>query len=343
MTDRGLLAFDRGDVDDGTSSSHPSRGLRCHGDDAGHVHPQHLADVGLGKIPQSTNRLDGGVVDQHIDPAKFSPNVLADRCCIALDIAGDRERVAAEPGGHRENRPGTCFVARVMQHDLCPGLVQAMRDSCADVAAGAGHQRNLTREIEQLADRDTFCGSHAGNTTVGRVDADVAALIDVYRLRMLPVEATLYASTWVSSEVTTDGSPAGTAIVGLYLADPPSRSLFHRLTHDEVWHFYCGDPLRLVLLFDDGSDAEVVLGPDWAAGQLHQFVVPAGTWQAGEVVPGGRFSLFGCTMAPGFTGDSFTGGSNAALVAAFPTRRDDIERLSVPEAHAVRMPDGFTQ
>src|SRR5581483_3535748 len=109
--------------------------------------------------------------------------------------------------------------------------------------------------------------------------------------------------------------------------DPPSRSLFHRLAHDEVWHFYAGDPLRLVLLHPDGSDEEVVLGGDPAA-HRRQFVVPAGSWQAGEVVPGGRWALFGCTMAPGFTPGCFEGGRGADLLASHPARADDIERLA---------------
>ena len=51
-----------------------------------------------------------------------------------------------------------------------------------------------------------------------------------------------YASIWAARS-----GPAGTAGVGLFCEDPPSRSLFHRLEFDELWHFYAGDPLRLVL------------------------------------------------------------------------------------------------
>ncbi len=129
------------------------------------------------------------------------------------------------------------------------------------------------------------------------MDDDVAGLIELYGLRPLPVEQTLYASTWVSELSFADGVPAGTAIVGLYTSDPPSRSLFHRLTYDEVWHFYIGDPIRLVLLLEDGTDTEVILGSNVNAGQRCQAVVPANTWQAGELLEGGRYALFGCTMA----------------------------------------------
>ena len=132
----------------------------------------------------------------------------------------------------------------------------------------------------------------------------------------LPVEGTLFAETYRSD--------AGTAGVGLFCEDPSSRSLFHRLTFDEVWHFYEGDPLRLVLLHPDGSDEEVILGHD-----VVQHVVPAGVWQAGEVVPGGAWAFYGCTVAPPFTFDCFEAGEVAELLLAYPQRAADIERLAV--------------
>ena len=82
-------------------------------------------------------------------------------------------------------------------------------------------------------------------------------LIERFGLAPLPVEGTLFAQTYVSEAKTPAGGPAGTAGVGLFCEDPPSRSLFHRLEFDELWHFYAGDPLRLVLLHPDGSDEEV--------------------------------------------------------------------------------------
>jgi len=142
----------------------------------------------------------------------------------------------------------------------------------------------------------------------------------------LPVEGTLFAETYRSDATAPSGGPAGTAGVGLFCDDPPSRSLFHRLAFDEVWHFYAGDPLRLVLLHPDGTDADVILGD----GDTAQHVIPAGVWQAGELVPGGTWALYGCTMAPGFTPSCFEGGSVERLLGTHPARAADIERLGVP-------------
>jgi predicted cupin superfamily sugar epimerase len=74
------------------------------------------------------------------------------------------------------------------------------------------------------------------------------------------------------------------------------------------------------------------LGRDLGAGQRVQFRVPAGTWQAGELLPGGRYALFGCTMAPGFTPECFRASPAGPLVAGWPDRAADIERLAIDEA-----------
>ena len=169
-----------------------------------------------------------------------------------------------------------------------------------------------------------------------------AALIEHFGMEPLPVEGTFFASTYRSTIATPAGGPVGTAIVGLYCDDPPSRSLFHRLEVDEVWHFYGGDPIRLVLLHPGGGSDEVILGGDVLAGQRVQHVVSAGTWQAGELVPGGAWALFGCTAAPGFTGACFEGGNVAALLAAgYADREDDIHRLGISDGHDTSMPAGF--
>ncbi|MGZ4761355.1 MAG: cupin domain-containing protein, partial [Ilumatobacteraceae bacterium] len=68
---------------------------------------------------------------------------------------------------------------------------------------------------------------------------------------------------------------------------------------------------------------------------------PAGVWQAGELVDGGRWALFGCTMAPGFTGTCFEGGRISDLLAGYPDRDADIRRLGVPDDHDTTMPAGF--
>ena len=48
----------------------------------------------------------------------------------------------------------------------------------------------------------------------------------------------------------------------------------------------------------------MLLGPDFAAGQAPQAVVPVGCWQAAE--PLGEWVLVGCTVSPAFDFAGFT-------------------------------------
>jgi len=169
--------------------------------------------------------------------------------------------------------------------------------------------------------------------------SSVQAIIDHYQLQPLPVEGTLFVSTYRSAQEYENGKPVGTAMIGMYCDEPRSVSLFHKLKYDEVWHFYGGDPLRLILLYPDGSSRDVIMGSDPLQGQLVQFVIPAGVWQAGYMMEGGKYSLFGCTVAPGFTDDIFEGGKREDLLAMYPDRVNAIDQLSVNGE--TNMPEGF--
>lgn len=160
---------------------------------------------------------------------------------------------------------------------------------------------------------------------------EVQTLIGHFGLRPLPVEGTLFAPTYRGA------AGESSAMLGLYCNEPLSLSLFHRLAVDEVWHFYGGDPLRLVLLHADGRCQDVVLGGHPLAGERVQFVVPAGCWQAGHLMAGGRYALFGCTLAPGFDSAMFEGGTRGELLARYPQRAADIAWLGC-EPGQTRMP-----
>ncbi|MFF5309907.1 cupin domain-containing protein [Streptomyces massasporeus] len=152
-------------------------------------------------------------------------------------------------------------------------------------------------------------------------------LIAHYGLEPIPREGGLFRQTWAGPE-RPDGRPEGTAIVALLTAG--DFSALHRLPTDEIWHFYRGDPLELLLLAPDGTTRTVVLGPDILGGQHVQFTVPAGTWMGGRVRGAGQWTLFGCTMAPGFTFDGYEHGDAAELTARYPAVADEIAGLSRP-------------
>jgi predicted cupin superfamily sugar epimerase len=92
---------------------------------------------------------------------------------------------------------------------------------------------------------------------------------------------------------------ASTAIY--FLLPMGAFSALHRVSSDEVWHFYDGDPLELTTITSGGILETRTLGRDLEAGQRPQFVVPAGVWQAAKPTQEKiGYSLVGCTVAPGF-------------------------------------------
>ncbi len=120
--------------------------------------------------------------------------------------------------------------------------------------------------------------------------------------------------------------PAATAIY--FLLREGDKSRLHRLRFDEVWHFYLGGPLRLVVLSHDGKVEQFILGQDLKAGQELQRVVPAGRWFGACPMPGSVYSLVGCTVAPGFAFEDFTLGDRDGLVRLFPHLHDLITELT---------------
>jgi predicted cupin superfamily sugar epimerase len=89
-----------------------------------------------------------------------------------------------------------------------------------------------------------------------------------------------------------------TTIYFLLVAGTASR--WHRVTSDEAWHLYEGDPLELLELAPDASSLACHLlapiGHGTGAAPVH--VIPAGAWQAAR--PLGEYTLVGCSVGPGF-------------------------------------------
>jgi uncharacterized protein len=92
----------------------------------------------------------------------------------------------------------------------------------------------------------------------------------------------------------------GTAIY--YLLARGDRSQWHRVDATEVWHFYNGAPLELSLSPGKGVEPHI-LGPDLAANQRPQVIVPPGHWQSARSL--GDWTLVGCTVSPGFEFSGF--------------------------------------
>jgi len=153
-------------------------------------------------------------------------------------------------------------------------------------------------------------------------------LVELWSLTTMPTENVRFVQTYVDDEVGPDGKPLCSAIVALLVDDPAVFSDMHRLPTDELWHFYLGDPIELLLLRRDGSDELVLLGHDVLAGERVQTVVPAGVWMGARLRPGGEYGVYGNTMAPGFVLGDFEGAGADELIARWPQRAELIRALT---------------
>lgn len=92
-----------------------------------------------------------------------------------------------------------------------------------------------------------------------------------------------------------------------FVLHPHEFSDWHTVLSDELWLWHAGSPLLLSL---GGADAdphtteEIVIGPDIAAGQRPQALVPANVWQMARPL-GDEPVLVSCVVAPGFHYDDF--------------------------------------
>src|SRR5579863_2172240 len=85
-----------------------------------------------------------------------------------------------------------------------------------------------------------------------------------------PCEGGWYVRTYESgermaAEAFTDGrygGPRWTGTAIYYLLEPETFSEMHRLRSDEMFHFYLGDPVEMLQLYEDGRSALFTLGQD---------------------------------------------------------------------------------
>jgi predicted cupin superfamily sugar epimerase len=166
-------------------------------------------------------------------------------------------------------------------------------------------------------------------------------LIAHYQMQQVPEEGPWFGLTY-SSEESLSGAALpsryagrehrlGSAIV--LVETPRDFSAMHRLQTDEVWHFYGGAPIDMLLLDPDGRCRKVTLGPNALAGEFPQFTVLHGVWQgsAPRGMAAGTYSFAGDQLSPAFDAADFEMGFRDELVRAYPQCAHDIVRLTRPD------------
>ncbi|MDD5659877.1 MAG: cupin domain-containing protein [Actinomycetota bacterium] len=115
----------------------------------------------------------------------------------------------------------------------------------------------------------------------------------------------------------------------LYLITYDSCSMLHKVISDEIFHFYMGDSVVMLNLFQNNSSNIINLGSNIFNGEHIQYVVPANTWQGAKLASGGTYALLGTTVAPGFEFEDYVSAKpyKKELLYKYPDRAGLINEL----------------
>jgi predicted cupin superfamily sugar epimerase len=123
-----------------------------------------------------------------------------------------------------------------------------------------------------------------------------------------------------------EARPAGSALYFLVTPTAPVRP--HRIRNDQLYHYYLGDPIELLLLRPDGTHDRVVIGPALADGQHVQFPIPGDTFHTARLLGDGRWFLGGSTEWPGVIPSDVEIGDVEELARRYPDAADMIRSIA---------------
>lgn len=150
----------------------------------------------------------------------------------------------------------------------------------------------------------------------------------MFKLEPLAEEGGFFRRTAESATVIARESGRLAYSVIYSLLTPEGFSAMHRLNTDEIWCFHAGDAVESLRLKPEGAGEWVRLGLSPWAGESPQNVVLAHTWQGTRLLPGGRWALMSCIVAPEFRWEDFELGARAMLAADYPDFADGISALT---------------
>lgn len=165
---------------------------------------------------------------------------------------------------------------------------------------------------------------------------EIKDIIEKLGLSPLTGEGGMFRRTYLSGQMIKkealsasypEDKPAGSAI--MYMVTPNCYSRLHRLPTDEVYHFYLGSPVQLLLIPPEGEPFTVTLGQDIMKGMQVQYTVPAGCWQGSRLLCGG-WALLGTTMAPAYSDSDYEDAPAEELMKKYPAFAEEIHRLTLP-------------
>ena len=126
-----------------------------------------------------------------------------------------------------------------------------------------------------------------------------------------------------------DSRPLGTALY--FMMTPQAPVKLHRIKNDQLYHYYLGDPIELLMLHTDGTHSFATVGSDLRSGQTVQQFIPGNTFHTARVVGARRWFLGGSTELPGVVvNEDVELGDAESLAAKYPAVATEIRSFPVP-------------
>lgn len=120
--------------------------------------------------------------------------------------------------------------------------------------------------------------------------------------------------------------PIGSALY--FMVTPSAPVKLHRIRNDQLYHYYLGDPLEVLLLRNGGE--HVIVGPDLKAGHRVQLLIPGNTFHTARVIGTKRWFLGASTEWPGVIPADVELGKPDVLTAEFPKVAGDVRSFPEP-------------
>jgi predicted cupin superfamily sugar epimerase len=123
-----------------------------------------------------------------------------------------------------------------------------------------------------------------------------------------------------------DGRPMGSALY--FMVTPAAPVKLHRIRNDQLYHYYLGDPLEVLLL--RGKGERIIVGPDLRAGQRVQLLIPGNTFHTARIIGAKRWFLGASTEWPGVVPADVELGKTDLLTGEFPEVAADVRSFPEP-------------
>jgi uncharacterized protein len=136
--------------------------------------------------------------------------------------------------------------------------------------------------------------------------AQFEEIIKKLNLIKLPEEGGFYRETFRSPrKYQTEYGERDLEACIYYLVTPEEFSALHRVKCHEIFHFYAGDSVEMLQLFEDGSHKIITIGSDVLNDEKPQVIVEPHIWQGTRLKGDGKWALLGTTTSFAFDFQDF--------------------------------------